>query len=1381
MNHSVKFHFAPIALLACSLVLAKTASAQPIEPWADASLPVKGGLTVWLDATRQSAAWDANGRALVGGELLDVFYDASGRGRDFSQPLATAQPRFVEGRHRAAVRFDGKDDHLRFSSSRGATLKTFTAFLVTSVRTNEGDYRAFLAAHATGKNDYTSGFNIDLGPKPMNGMAGIAVFNVEGNGHVGVQNLLKAAVPFEEFHVFTVTSAPGDGGVQLHVDGKPHAARDRVAGEMSIEDIVLAARVASNIDAPPFLQGFLDGDVAEVLLYDRTLNNDERAAVEKYLSAKHEGAADALARRNDVGRPLLPVENPPPVQMFPPGFTARRIPVDLTNINNLRYRDDGKLVALAYDGNAYLLSDTNGDGVEDKADLFWNNEGRIKAPVGMALTPPNYPHGRGMFIPSMGKLSLVVDTDGDDKADKEIVVAEGWPKSFVNVDATGCVMDRDGSVYFGIGTANFTEPLLIDNGGKSQYDLKGERGTIIRVAPDLKSREIVCTGIRFAIGMAFDEAGDLFCNDQEGGTWVPNGNPFDELLHVQRGRHYGFPPRHPKHLPNVIDEPSTFDYAPQHQSTCGMFFNLPVNGGPTFGLASWRGDAIVCGSSRGKIYRTRLAKTPSGYVAQNQVIGSVPMLLIDACLSPAGDVVLAMHSGNPDWGSGPTGKGQLYKVSYRGDVPPQPVLCWPAGPGEVRVAFDRTLDPNQLAGLAKSTAIEFGAHVGTGDRFEKIRPGYAIVKRQMREPRMPLNVLSAAVSRDGRTLSLTTAPQSQAATYAVTLPPLDGTVATPLNTADLAYDLTGVVAAWSAASASAPGWSGWLPHPDLAAARAFTAGSAQHDALWPLLSMPGRLTLRTSLDLSNMLRPAIQPGSRIDHTPPPETVTVTVESNVPIELRTGAATSSGKRASVTVQPVVGKLLPVEIAMPTGGTEPTLSISFTTNESDTPRPLALRRFLLPWAKLNAESAESIAAAAAAPPEELKGGDWLRGRQVFFGNEAGCYKCHQVRGQGSDLGPDLSNLIHRDYESVLRDIREPSGALNPDYIASTVAMKDGRVFHGIVRPSAADPHRFVVRGDYEGERATLKRSDVRKTTASPLSVMPTGLAEGIGPEKTRDLLTFLLTEPLAPAPIERKGAPPPRPRAEVDAVLGSIGPAPANQTSQTSYKPLTILLVAGPKDHGPSEHDYPAWQKRWTTLLALADGVTIDQVDGWPTAKQWQTADVAILYSANPAWAADKGKDIDTFLTRGGGIVFLHFAVNGGDAVEPLAERIGLASRPGVSKFRHGTVDLSVRDTNHPITRGLSRVHFVDETYWDLAGDVSRIHVLADASEEGRPRPQLWTREQGKGRVVVNILGHYSWTFDDPLFRVLVLRSICWSAGESADRLSGLATIGARIGQ
>ena len=97
------------------------------------------------------------------------------------------------------------------------------------------------------------------------------------------------------------------------------------------------------------------------------------------------------------------------------------------------------------------------------------------------------------------------------------------------------------------------------------------------------------------------------------------------------------------------------------------------------------------------------------------------------------------------------------------------------------------------------------------------------------------------------------------------------------------------------------------------------------------------------------------------------------------------------------------------------------------------------------------------------------------------------------------------------------------------------------------------------------------------------------------------------------------------------------------------------------------------------------------------------------------------------------------------------------------------------------RGLGKLQLVDESYWRLAGDPARVEVLATAVEEGRPQPLMWARRHGKGRVFVSIPGHYNWTFDDPLFRLIVLRGLCWAAGEDAERLSELATVGARMGE
>ncbi len=263
---------------------------------------------------------------------------------------------------------------------------------------------------------------------------------------------------------------------------------------------------------------------------------------------------------------------------------------------------------------------------------------------------------------------------------------------------------------------------------------------------------------------------------------------------------------------------------------------------------------------------------------------------------------------------------------------------------------------------------------------------------------------------------------------------------------------------------------------------------------------------------------------------------------------------------------------------------------------------------------------------------------------------------------------------------------------------------------------------------------------------------------------------------PAPIARTDppVPPARRMAEVIQVLGSVPTAPTGEQA-----PLRILLCAGAKDHGPDEHDYPLWLDRWSRLLALGDKVTVRTSTGFPTDEQLGSADVAVFYNANPGWNGEKAAALDTFHKRGGGALYLHFGVEGGKDPDGVAERMGLAFTLG-SRFRHGEFDLVFNQPDHPITHAFPAPHFTDETYWAMRGGVSRLNILGASVEENGPRPQLWTLERHQSRIVVCIPGHYTWTFDDPLFRVLVFRSLCWAAKQqNVDRLAELTLVGARV--
>jgi type 1 glutamine amidotransferase len=295
-------------------------------------------------------------------------------------------------------------------------------------------------------------------------------------------------------------------------------------------------------------------------------------------------------------------------------------------------------------------------------------------------------------------------------------------------------------------------------------------------------------------------------------------------------------------------------------------------------------------------------------------------------------------------------------------------------------------------------------------------------------------------------------------------------------------------------------------------------------------------------------------------------------------------------------------------------------------------------------------------------------------------------------------------------------------------------------------------------------------------------------------------------LAATPASGATPPPARNRQEVLAVLAQAPKAPL----ASDLRSLEIVLVANRKDHGLEEHDYPLWMERWKVLLggkeagpgqvnlfgpASAEGpppgapkVTVQTAQDWLSPEQWGRADLVVaFFGTGGIWNEAKLRDLKAFLDRGGGFVAVHSATIAEQPhARPLAELIGLAWEGGYTLFRHGRVDLQITGREHPICTGLPpRIRFLDETYWPLVGDASRIGLLATADEKAKdsgqlqPEPMFWTCTTGKGRVYSTILGHYTWTFDDPYFRILLLRGMAWAAGESPYRFDPLVLCGARV--
>lgn len=778
--------------------------------------------------------------------------------------------------------------------------------------------------------------------------------------------------------------------------------------------------------------------------------------------------------------------------MLVPGFVVRELPVKLTSLNNIEYAPDGRLFAGGYDGRFHLLRDTDGDGLEDKVDTF-SPEPSANYPLGMAVKD-------GMpYAVLTDEVVRWRDTNGDGIPDVRETVAKGFDDPelvaapYLNhrrVDSSmALAFGPDGALYVTMGNAGYNNPYWHDKQGVAHYSPDKRRGCLLRIGADGKVEQLA-SGLRYIMALQFNQHGDLFGSDQEGATWVPNGNPFDELLHIQTGRHYGFPPRHPRWLPDVIDEPSVMDYGPQHQSTCGFRFNGPSTGRGVFGPESWAHDAFTVGESRGKLWRTTLAKTAAGYVARKQLIGSVPLLLVDCAISPQGDLLVCAHTGKPDWGNGPKGEGRLFKISFTDKFAPQPVAVWPGSETETVIAFDRPIDP---ASATKWT-IESGRYVSAADRLESMRPGYAVVAMQQRQKRADVAVEGTRLGDDRRTLVIKTAARTAAINYALA----------SSSGLDLAYDLSGVSAMWQDEK-QAHSW--WLPHPDFAAAREFTRGSAPHAMLWEKLSKPGKLTLRGQLDLMNLLTPPTQPISKLDYEPEPETVTVTFKSDAPLSLEAPAAQVervSDRESRLTVAKVQENQWPaftLTLATPAKA----LDVSCSTTRDDRPRALASRRFLVPFAKPGApdDRTRNI--------PQIAGGNWNAGRALFNG-KAACATCHQLRGEGVRVGPELGNLVHADYASLLKNIVDPNASINPDAVGYTITLKDGSAVVGTRIGETAEELQIAQPG---GAVAKLKKADVARTEPMKVSLMPVGLDKALTADELRDLMTYLLTETPVPA--------------------------------------------------------------------------------------------------------------------------------------------------------------------------------------------------------------------------------------------------------------------------
>ncbi|WZO99158.1 HEAT repeat domain-containing protein [Isosphaeraceae bacterium EP7] len=147
-------------------------------------------------------------------------------------------------------------------------------------------------------------------------------------------------------------------------------------------------------------------------------------------------------------------------------------------------------------------------------------------------------------------------------------------------------------------------------------------------------------------------------------------------------------------------------------------------------------------------------------------------------------------------------------------------------------------------------------------------------------------------------------------------------------------------------------------------------------------------------------------------------------------------------------------------------------------------------------------------------EKSGGEPTRGRALFSDLKGlACLKCHAVSGQGGAVGPELSGIASKyPRAELIASVLYPSARISSGYEPTVLALTDGKLVNGILKVESDDALEIE---DADAKRQRIPRDQIEERKVGDVSLMPSGLAEGLSREDFADLIAYLETLKEAPA--------------------------------------------------------------------------------------------------------------------------------------------------------------------------------------------------------------------------------------------------------------------------
>jgi len=118
---------------------------------------------------------------------------------------------------------------------------------------------------------------------------------------------------------------------------------------------------------------------------------------------------------------------------------------------------------------------------------------------------------------------------------------------------------------------------------------------------------------------------------------------------------------------------------------------------------------------------------------------------------------------------------------------------------------------------------------------------------------------------------------------------------------------------------------------------------------------------------------------------------------------------------------------------------------------------------------------------------------------------CGTCHQIAGEGTAFGPDLSEIGNKlGKEGILMSIINPDAGISFGFEGETITTKEGMTFAGYVLSETSNKIELRMMG---GINQSISQINVESRAMSDNSLMTANLHLAMGPDKLKDVVEYL----------------------------------------------------------------------------------------------------------------------------------------------------------------------------------------------------------------------------------------------------------------------------------